>query len=179
MPRNRAQLAIQAPPELLERLRAVLLIAVFLAGCSAENSLDPQAEAKRLAFCRTVIDAVKPGDKLCGPYLQQIEREKEQREMVEAKDRDERALYLSLNIPEKCKKMIGNLMGRPVEGMVARHFSGDIKSAIVAYSRDDGTVWTYECKTDGQTMVWRALNISERELEGRWREEDRVPLSSL
>jgi hypothetical protein len=157
----------------------LLLIAVFLAGCSAENSLDPQAEAKRIAFCRSVIDAVKPGDDLCGPYLQQIKKEKELRRAAESKSRDKRAFYLSLNIPEKCKRMISNVMSYPVEGMIARHFSRDITSAIVAYSRDDGTVWTYECKTDGQTMVWRTLNTSGPEFEGRWREEDRVPLSSL
>ena len=57
---------------------AVLLIAAGLVGCSAEKPLDPQAEAKRLEFCRSVIDAVKPGDKTCGPYLEQLKREQPQ-----------------------------------------------------------------------------------------------------
>lgn len=158
---------------------AVLLIAAGLVGCSAEKPLDPQAEAKRLEFCRSVIDAVKPGDKTCGPYLERIEKEKKQREITEAASRNRRSFYLSLNVPDKCKKMISNLMGRPVEGMTGSHVRADVTSAIVAYSRDDGTVWIYECKTDGKTMVWRALSTSEREPAGRWREEDRVPLSSL
>jgi hypothetical protein len=57
---------------------AVLLIAAASAGCSAEKPLDPQAEAKHLAFCRSVIDAVKPGDPTCGPYLAQLKREQRQ-----------------------------------------------------------------------------------------------------
>ena len=57
---------------------AVLLFAVAAAGCVADKPLDPQAEAKRLEFCRSVIDAVKPGDPTCGPYLEQLRREKPQ-----------------------------------------------------------------------------------------------------
>lgn len=54
---------------------AVLLLTAGLAGCSAVKPLDPKAEAKRLAFCRSVIDAVQPGDKTCGPYLAQLKQE--------------------------------------------------------------------------------------------------------
>lgn len=57
---------------------AVLLIAAAVAGCVAEKPLDPQAEAKRLEFCRSVIDTVQPGDKTCGPYLEQFRREQRQ-----------------------------------------------------------------------------------------------------
>lgn len=57
---------------------AALVIVAVLTGCSAEKPLDPQATEKRLAFCRSVIDAVKPGDKTCGPYLEQLKRERDQ-----------------------------------------------------------------------------------------------------
>ncbi len=57
---------------------AALLIAAAMASCSVEKPLDPEAEAQRLAFCRTVIDAVKPGDRICGPYLAQLKRERDQ-----------------------------------------------------------------------------------------------------
>lgn len=57
---------------------AALLIVSALTGCSAEKTIDPQAEANRLAFCRSVIDVVKPGDKTCGRYLEQIKREQDQ-----------------------------------------------------------------------------------------------------
>lgn len=57
---------------------AVLLIAAAVAGCVAEKPRDPQAEAKRLEFCRSVIDAIQPGDKICGPYLEQFRLEQRQ-----------------------------------------------------------------------------------------------------
>lgn len=56
---------------------AALLIAAAMASCSVEKPLDPEAEAQRLAFCRTVIDAVKPGDRICGPYLAQLKQEQQ------------------------------------------------------------------------------------------------------
>jgi hypothetical protein len=72
-------------------------------------------------------------------------------------------------------------MGRPVEIMTAQYPSeGDPSMAFVSYIRDDGTIWKYQCKTDGQTMVWRGVDIfSPGGGPGRWREEERVPLSSL
>jgi hypothetical protein len=57
---------------------AVLLIATAVTGCMAEKPFDQQAEAKRLEFCRSVIDAVKPNSPICGPYLDQLKREREQ-----------------------------------------------------------------------------------------------------
>ena len=87
----------------------------------------------------------------------------------------------SLEIPRRCKSLISSTMGRPVEIMTAQYPSeGDPSMAFVSYIRDDGTIWKYQCKTDGQTMVWRGVDIfSPGGGPGRWREEERVPLSSL
>ena len=81
----------------------------------------------------------------------------------------------------KCKALISGLMGRPVEIMTALHpFDGDEAIAFVSYERDDASVWKYQCKTDGRTIVWRGVDIDgPGSGPGRWREEDRVPLSSL
>jgi hypothetical protein len=87
----------------------------------------------------------------------------------------------ALDIPGKCKAFIASLMGRPAETMSYQYPSdGDMSMVFVSYMRDDGTVWKYQCKTDGQTIVWRGVDVDgPGSGPGRWREEDRVPLSSL
>lgn len=54
-----------------------VLVVVFLAGCSTQPPPDAKTEAERIAFCRSVIDVVKPGDKICGPYIKKIRQEDE------------------------------------------------------------------------------------------------------
>jgi hypothetical protein len=87
----------------------------------------------------------------------------------------------ALDIPGQCKVFIASLMGRPVEKLSYQHPSyGDMSMVFVSYMRDDGTAWKYQCKTDGQTIVWRVVDVDgPGSGPGRWREEDRVPLSSL
>lgn len=87
----------------------------------------------------------------------------------------------TLDIPGKCKALISNLMGRPVDIMASQYPSGgDTNMAFVSYMRNDGTTWKYQCKTDGSTIVWRGVDIDgPGSGPGRWRNEDRVPLSSL
>lgn len=81
---------------------AILLLAAAVGGCSAEKPLDPRAEAKRIAFCASVIHAVKPGDKTCGPYLdkarQELERQKVAAEAARPKAADPNGWRVS-NIP--------------------------------------------------------------------------------
>jgi hypothetical protein len=88
----------------------------------------------------------------------------------------------TVDVAEKCKAFIGKLMGRPTETMIAQYPPGESKNimAFVHYERDDGTIWRYQCLTDGETIVWRGLDIDgPGSGPGRWREEDRVPISSL
>lgn len=60
--------AVRLPP-----LTSLAVIA--LAGCTAQPPVATKPPADRLAFCRSVIDVVKPGDKTCGPYIEQLRRE--------------------------------------------------------------------------------------------------------
>ena len=141
----------------------------------------PMDETARLEFCKSVIDAIKPGDKLCGPYLSRLRSEAKARIEAEAKSQDRRNFYRSLDIQGQCKKFIGQIMGRPTDGMVATITTNDFSSASVAYMRDDDTFWMYECKTDGSTIVWRAIdtNVPSKGQAGRWREEDRTEINSF
>lgn len=52
-----------------------ILLAVF--GLSGSNSSAPEQtkEQKDIAFCKSVRESVKPGDKLCGKYLKRIDAE--------------------------------------------------------------------------------------------------------
>ena len=164
-------------------LTAAASLASLLAasGCMAIQPETPIDDNARLEFCRGVIDAIKPGDKHCGPYLSRLRGEVEAREKNEAKLKGQRDFYRSLDIQESCKRFIGQLMGRETDGMLSRLTSNDYTSATVFYVREDKTFWKYECKTDGNTIVWRAIHTHgpDKGLEGRWREEDRAPIASF
>lgn len=141
----------------------------------------PIDETARLDFCRSVIDAVKPGDKLCGPYLSRLRDEVKASIDAEARNQEQRNFYRSLDIQGQCKKFISQIMGRATNGMVSKVTSADFSSASVAYMREDDTFWKYECKTDGSTIVWRAIetNGPNKGQVGRWREEDRAQINSF
>lgn len=51
------------------------LVVLALAGCAGQSPTATPPPVDRLAFCRSVIDVVKPGDKTCGPYIEQLRRE--------------------------------------------------------------------------------------------------------
>lgn len=150
-------------------------------GCMANQPKAPVDDNARLDFCRSVLEAIKPGDKLCGPYLSRLRDEVETRKKSDSMGKEQRDFYRALDIQGKCKKYIGQLMGRGTGGMVSRITSNDYTSATVAYMRNDNTFWMYECKTDGNTIVWRAIPTDgpEKGQAGRWREEDRAPINSL
>lgn len=151
-----------------------ILVVLALAGCTVQPPPNPQAEADRIAFCKSVIDVVKPGDPKCGKYLAKLKGE-------QSALQSRQAALQQIDVASKCKTLIGQLMGRPVEIMVSRYPDpGNRGNVLVSYQRDDGTFWSYECNTDGQTIVWRAIDIDGLGTgPGRWREEDRVRLSTL
>jgi hypothetical protein len=68
----------------LPRQAASLVITAALFGCSGKNPLNAQEEAKRVAFCATVIDAIKPDDKHCGPYIEKARQELQKQQAAAA-----------------------------------------------------------------------------------------------
>jgi hypothetical protein len=68
----------------LLRRAASVVITTALVGCSGKQPLDTQEEAKRIAFCATVIDIVKPDDKTCGPYLEKARQELQRQQATAA-----------------------------------------------------------------------------------------------
>lgn len=158
---------------------SALLTTFLLASCGVSTTQKAAQEARRLEFCRIVQNSIKEEDEYCRPYFAQLKRERKQREATEKQSEQRRRHYAGLDIQGKCKKYIGQLMGQSPDIMTARLTSNDYNSAMVTYQRDDGTFWHYECITDGKTITWRSINVSESGGIGRWREEDRVSIQSL
>jgi len=86
-----------------------------------------------------------------------------------------------IDLGSACKKYISERMGRPVASM--RVDGSETSEGLVAISyvrNDDQKLFKYECKLDGDNIVWRGVDIfGPGEGPGRWREEDAKPLSSL
>jgi hypothetical protein len=68
-----------------------------------------------------------------------------------------------------CRAAIASLNGRDPGIIRVISTSGDIHR--VRYTRDDGTVWTNECRVGNGTAEWR---IVENGQPGRWRNEDTI-----
>ena len=79
-----------------------------------------------------------------------------------------------------CKKYVGDIMGRDVASMSSDYSDGSAGIAGISYIRsDDGKLFKYECKTDGQTIVWRGIDVfGPGQGPGRWRDEDSRPVAS-
>lgn len=67
------------------------------------------------------------------------------------------------SVPAKsvCKAAVATIMGRPVSIISATEKAGG--EVALSYTRaDDGSVWKYKCKLDGDRAIWAAEG-------GRWR----------
>lgn len=72
-------------------------------------------------------------------------------------------------------------MGRPISSMKIDRVEEGGTLVALSYTRsDDGKLFKYECKLDGDNIVWRGVDIfGPGEGPGRWRDEDAKPISSL
>lgn len=68
-----------------------------------------------------------------------------------------------------CRAAIANVMGRDPSIIRVLNNSGGITR--VRYTRDDGTVWTNECRVNVGNVEWRAIDAGR---VGRWRTEDTI-----
>ncbi len=84
-------------------------------------------------------------------------------------------------LPEKCKKYIGEIMGRDPGSMTTDYERNAEKIAGISYTRqDDGKLFKYECTINGDSIVWRGVDIFRQgEGPGRWRSEDAKAFSSI
>lgn len=84
-------------------------------------------------------------------------------------------------LPEKCKKYIGEIMGRDPGSMTTDYERNAEKIAGISYTRqDDGKLFKYECTINVDSIVWRGVDLFRQgEGPGRWRNEDARPLSSF
>lgn len=71
-----------------------------------------------------------------------------------------------------CRAIIASLNGR--DPAIIRVISTDGDIYRVRYTRDDGTVWTNECRVDDGTAKWRMIENGQ---PGRWRDEDTILFS--
>ena len=84
-------------------------------------------------------------------------------------------------LPGICRKYIGEVMGREPASMSTDYERNGEKIVGISYIRqDDGKLFKYECTINGETIVWRGVDIFRQgEGPGRWRNEDAKPLSSF
>ncbi len=68
-----------------------------------------------------------------------------------------------------CRAAIANVMGR--DPSIIRVLSQTGGITRVRYTRDDGTVWTNECRVNADNVDWRAVDGGQ---PGRWRSEDTI-----
>jgi hypothetical protein len=155
------------------KLAATVLIATALAACGPNPAEKAAEEKRRLEFCKTVLDVTGPTDKLCGRFYAGLIAEKKAREQNNARE-------IAL-LPEKCKKYIGELMGRDPASMTINYERSGEKIVGISYARqDDGKTFKYECTINGNSIVWRGVDVfSPGEGPGRWRNEDAKALSSI
>lgn len=68
-----------------------------------------------------------------------------------------------------CRSAIASLNGR--DPAIIRVISASNDIHRVRYTRDDGTVWTNECRIGNGTAEWRMVENGQ---PGRWRNEDTI-----
>lgn len=88
----------------------------------------------------------------------------------EATTRSETSKLSPKQMPSACKKAIAELMGKETSIMSGSVVSDSI--ARVSYKRpDDGKLFKYECKFDGNQIIWRGIDIDGYSKgPGRWRD---------
>lgn len=105
-------------------------------------------------------------------YLYNLEKRPETKSL----SYEEKSNIISLYRP--CKKYIGEVMGRDPQDMNSDYANQALRVVGISYVRGgDGTVWRYECKSDGKNIYWRTANGTGAGQDlGRWRTEDSRPL---
>ncbi len=80
---------------------------------------------------------------------------------------------------DACKKYISELMGREKSIMNSDYDQKAEGIVGISYIRsDDQTLFEYECRSDGNNIVWRGVNIfGPNDGPGRWRDEDIKPIA--
>ncbi len=69
-----------------------------------------------------------------------------------------------------CKAGIAKLFQQPAASMKAVPMAGGI--VRVSYRRSsDNTLWTNDCRVEGDRIVWRAVDVSPGSGPGRWRDD--------
>lgn len=71
-----------------------------------------------------------------------------------------------------CRAAIASLNGR--DPAIIRVVSNEGDTYRVRYTRDDGTVWTNDCRVGDGTAEWRMVENGQ---PGRWRSEDTIRYS--
>lgn len=84
-----------------------------------------------------------------------------------------------IDLASECKKYIGEVMGRSPASMKVDHQREPGRLVGISYIRsNDGKKFSYECKTDGVSIVWRGVDIfASGDGPGRWRDEDTRPIA--
>ncbi|MGQ4273420.1 hypothetical protein [Terrihabitans sp. B22-R8] len=72
----------------------------------------------------------------------------------------QQAAAANIGAAEICKAAIGKTMGRSPSIIQIDGTSAGIYS--MSYVRDDGTLWSYRCKLEGNQVIWASD-------KGRWR----------
>jgi hypothetical protein len=152
---------------------AAIIAAAALSGCGPSPEEKAAQEKKQIAFCRNVLDVISPTDKTCGRFYAELIAEKKANAQKIAEAMEE--------LPSKCKKYIGELMGREPSSMTTNYENPSDSIVGISYARqDDGKIFKYECTTKDGSIIWRGIDIFyEGEGAGRWRTEDARPISSL
>lgn len=71
-----------------------------------------------------------------------------------------------------CRAAIGTVMGRDPAIIRVTSTNGNI--VAVRYTRDDGTVWSSQCRVEPGKVTWAGI---ENGTPGRWRNEDSITYS--
>jgi len=86
-----------------------------------------------------------------------------------------------IDLASECKKYIGEIMGRSPASMKVDHQREPGRLVGISYIRsNDGKKLSYECKTDGVSIVWRGVDIfASGDGPGRWRDEEAKPIKFI
>ena len=84
-----------------------------------------------------------------------------------------------IDLASECKKYIGEIMGKSPNSMKVDHQDDPGRLVGISYIRNnDGKKFSYECRTDGVSIVWRGLDIfASGDGPGRWRDEEARPIA--
>ncbi|WP_103120578.1 hypothetical protein [Methylopila sp. Yamaguchi] len=70
------------------------------------------------------------------------------------------AFAKDIGVPEICKATIAKVMGR--DPRIIRTDTQESGIYYLSYVRDDGTLWSYRCRLEGNQVIWASD-------KGRWR----------